>query len=59
VDEAKRTRIVIDLEMGSDPITGRVVDDDDDDERAFIGWLALVRELERAVQSPSKRPHGD
>ena len=47
---AERTEIVIELEVGSDPIAGRIKQPSGDGR--FVGWLALVRALERAVHRP-------
>ena len=47
VDPPKRAWIVIELELESDPITGRIREPPDG--RAFVGWLALVRALEHAL----------
>ena len=52
--ETKHAQILIELELGSDPITGRILDGPDT--RSFIGWMALVRALElrtRRVASSS------
>lgn len=39
----------LDLEIGRDPIAGRLVRNDGT-QREFVGWLALVRALDEATK---------
>jgi hypothetical protein len=44
-------RVIIDLEVGAEPIAGSVALPGDDAE-AFTGWLQLAAALERAGREP-------
>lgn len=57
-----RTRLVLDIDLDTEPISGVVVDDDHDGE-AFSGWIALTRTIEAALyagrQARSRPPTQD
>ena len=47
---ATETQVTLDLEVGSEPIAGRL-SDDDGTTVAFVGWLELAAALERAIRT--------
>lgn len=46
--------VSLELTIGSDPISGRLIGGDGT-ERAFVGWLALVRALEEVTATFKER----
>ena len=47
---AQQTQVTLDLEVGAEPIAGRL-SDDRGTTVVFAGWLELAAALERAVQA--------
>jgi len=50
-------RVILELEVGADPIAGRVGDPGSEPE-SFTGWLQLAAALERAGREPDAHQPG-
>jgi hypothetical protein len=51
-----RTRVTVEFDSGSDPMSGRMLDEGGGS-RAFTGWLGLAAALANVVRNePSVRP---
>ena len=52
-----KPELVIELDRGSDPLSGRVRNQDGE-RRSFVGWLGLAHAIGRALEDDPEPSHG-